>query len=355
LTDSLLKKINYSLAALPLLIFTLGYVTHLSTSESRATNHLLFFLVGYGMFWLISFVDYRLYQNLYRKIYISVMAMLGLIFVIGEATHGSVRWLSIGAVSFQPSELAKFALVLFVAFYITENYAVLRKPHELLKLALYVLPMVLLVFIQPDLGSSIILMVVFIAMLYIAGLNWIYFFLGFCLLALLSRPVWHLLHDYQKQRILVFLNPTLDTQGKGYNVIQSLISIGSGGLTGKGFGHGTQTHLNFLPIYWTDFVFAGFAEEWGFVGVVMLLLLFGLLFIALMLTMIRATDQLGSIIVAGVLSVIFVQFAINVGMNMELLPVTGIPLPYVSYGGTSLIASSMLLGIAHSVWLYRRT
>ncbi len=337
------------------MIFALGYATHLSTSSHRAAIHLGFFVVAYLLFCIVSFTDYHLYLAFYRQIYIVIAVLLGLLFVIGETTLGSVRWLSVGDFRFQPSEIAKFALVIYIAFYINEHIAVLRKPVELLKLAFRILPMIVMVIIQPDLGSSIILMLVFIGMLYIAGLNWIYFFLAFCGMALASRPVWHLLHDYQKQRILVFLNPTLDTQGKGYNVIQSLISIGSGGFWGKGFGHGTQTHLNFLPIYWTDFVFAGFAEEWGFIGVLMLIILFSVLFFTLIYITVKATDHLGAILTIGVFTVIFSQFVINIGMNMELLPVTGIPLPFVSYGGTSLITSFLLLGLAHSVWLHQKS
>ncbi len=348
------KKINYLLCILPVLIFSLGYFTHLSTSSERASSQLVFFIIGYSLFWLMTFFDYRMFDVFYNKIYLFILILLVLVVVIGETTLGSVRWLSIGGFRFQPSEIAKFGLVLFLAFHITKNFNKINNFKSTMSLLLYLLPLILLVLIQPDLGSSIILIIVILTMLFISGLHWLYYFGGFCLMGILSTPLWHLLHDYQKQRILVFLNPNLDTQGKGYNVIQSLISIGSGGIWGKGFGRGTQTHLNFLPIYWTDFVFAGFAEEWGLIGVlIMLVLFFGLIF-TLIYIIIKASDQLGSILTVGVFSVIFSQVLINIGMNMGLMPVTGIPLPLVSYGGTSMISSLLLLGLAHSVWVHRK-
>lgn len=351
---SSLRRINILLAILPVLIFSLGYVLHLSTSPERAKSHLIFFIISYAIFWITSFIDFRILEALHLKIYGFVLVSLILVPVLGKTILGAVRWISLGALNFQPSEFAKFGLVVFIAFYLNKRPNIFTQPKEFLRLLLLVIPVILLVILQPDLGSSIILMVLFAGMLFAFGLNWIYFVLAGGLFGLLSSPIWHLLKEYQQHRILVFLNPSLDTLGRGYNVIQSLISIGSGGVFGKGFGHGTQSHLNFLPIYWTDFVFAAFAEEWGFLGVLILLGFFTALFLTILYCVSKATDRVGSVLATGAFVVLFSQFFINIGMNMGLLPVTGIPLPLVSYGGTSMITSALLLGLVHSVWLYRK-
>jgi rod shape determining protein RodA len=207
-----------------------------------------------------------------------------------------------------------------------------------------------LVFIQPDLGTSIVLVLVVLGMLLYTNFNKIYFLILLSLFGILSAPVWNLLADYQKERILVFLNPQLDVLGAGYNVIQSLIAIGSGGIFGRGFSQGTQSHLHFLPAYWTDFAFASFAEEWGFIGVVVFFGLYtAFLFIILRVAFI-VKDSFGSVLCFGVFLVFLVQFIINVGMNLGLMPVTGIPLPLVSYGGSSLLISCILLGLVQNVW-----
>jgi rod shape determining protein RodA len=188
--------------------------------------------------------------------------------------------------------------------------------------------------------------------LFFAGLDKWYFIISFLALGIFSSPLWGILKDYQKKRMLVFLNPSLDVLGSGYNVIQAQIAVGSGGLFGKGFGHGTQSQLNFLPAHWTDFAFASFSEEWGFVGVALMVLLFLLLLIVLMLIYKRTQNGGGSLIVGGVFAVFLTQFLINVGMNLGVMPVTGIPLPFISYGGSSILVSLLLLGLVQSVIIY---
>lgn len=349
-----LKRINILLATLPVLIFSLGYVLHLSTSPERAKTQLTFFIISYALFWVVSFIDYGILESLHTQIYWFVLTTLILVFALGETVLGSVRWISLGLLNFQPSEFAKFGLVVFIAFYLKKRPKIFSQPKELLRFIAYLAPIILLVILQPDLGSSIILTLLVAGMLFAYGLNWLYFVGGLGIFGLLSAPIWDLLKEYQQHRILVFLNPSLDTLGRGYNVIQSLISIGSGGLVGKGFGHGTQSHLNFLPIYWTDFIFAAFAEEWGFLGVFVLLSLFTVLFLTILYCVSKSADRTGSILATGAFVVLFAQFFINIGMNMGMLPVTGIPLPLVSYGGTSMITTALLLGLVHSVWLYRK-
>jgi rod shape determining protein RodA len=348
------KKINLGLSILPIMLFSLGYVIHLSTSPQRAQTQFLYFILSYTLFWFVSLIDYRLIGYASRSLYIFILISLVLVFVLGETTLGAARWLSFGFFNFQPSEFAKFGLAIFISVYISDNWPESFKIKHLIKLIIPVVAIILMVFMQPDLGSAIILFILFAGTLFVGGLNWIYYAISFVVLGLLSSPIWYLLKEYQKHRILVFLNPTLDTLGRGYNVIQSLISVGSGGIVGKGFGRGTQSHLNFLPIYWTDFIFAAFAEEWGFVGVLVMLILFVALFSTILSVAYKAQDRLGMVLSSAVFFILFSQFVINIGMNLGMLPVTGIPLPLISYGGTSMLTSFMLLGLVHSVWLNRK-
>ena len=178
---------------------------------------------------------------------------------------------------------------------------------------------------------------------------------GFFLLSLGSSQIWNVLKDYQKKRILVFLNPQLDDLGAGYNVIQSLIAVGSGGLFGKGFGMGSQSHLNFLPAYWTDFILASFLEEWGFIGFMVLILFFISLLFFILGVSFKAKDFLGVSLSIGVFIILFSQFFINVGMNLGLMPITGIPLPFMTYGGSALVTNLAMMGLVQSIWINRNS
>lgn len=347
-----IRNINISLVLLPVLLFSLGYVTHLSASLERAQNHLIFMLVGLMLFVLFSAIDYHFLFVVYKPFYFLVVLLLAFVYLFGETILGSSRWIDLGFITIQPSELAKLSIVLTTAFYLHTAKMSENVNRLLIGLFYYFVPIFLLILLQPDLGSAVIVLMCLVGMLFINGFDVRYFVFAFAIFGILSAPLWNLLHEYQKYRILVFFNPSLDTLGRGYNVIQSLIAIGSGGVWGKGFGMGTQNHLNFLPIYWTDFVAASFAEEWGFVGIlIMCLLFFGLLLTIIHITL-RVKDRLGKLIASGVLMTILPQIIINIGMNIGLLPVTGITLPLVSYGGSSIIVNMVMLGILHSVWVH---
>ncbi|MCA9308079.1 MAG: rod shape-determining protein RodA [Patescibacteria group bacterium] len=351
---TILKKYNLTLVLFPILLFLLGVITIHSITPERTNNQLLFFSIGAAIYIILASIDYTVLKYYWWVPYISVVGLLILTFIIGKAVGGSVRWITIGPMALQASEFAKVALVISTSAIISK---VAKKAQVTIKNAVYTIvismPMVVLIITQPDLGTTLALIFILVGLLYFAGLNRKIFILGSLLIILAANPLWNSLHDYQKNRILVFLNPQLDTKGAGYNVVQSIIAVGSGGLSGQGFGRGTQSHLQFLPAYWTDFIFASYAEEWGFIGVVLLILLciglhFSLLFMAA-----NIKDTFGVLLIIGAFLMFFIQFVINVGMNIGLMPVTGIPLPFVSYGGSSLIASCMLLGIAQSVWVYR--
>ena len=347
------KKFNLGLVIAPFLIFTLGFVTLYSVSLEHAKNQLFFFILGSGVYVLISVIDYKFLASLWKYFYGVNLFLLALVFIIGRTTFGSVRWLTIFGFSIQPSEFAKFVEVLALGALISERPQWINNLKGILRLIAPFVPFFIMVVIQPDLGTTLILAAVLIGVLLYLGLNKLWFLGAVFFFGLISSPLWSLLKDYQKQRILVFLNPQLDNLGAGYNVVQSLIAVGSGGLLGKGFGYGTQSHLEFLPAYWTDFILASFAEEWGFVGFAVFLLIFIALLIFVLKTANKASDFLGTALVIGVFVALFSQFFINVGMNLGLMPVTGIPLPFMTYGGSALVTNLAMLGLVQSVWIHK--
>jgi len=349
-----IRNPNLFLFILPVLIFSLGYVTILSTSPERAKIQLIYFLIGYGIYILVSFIDVRFFRYYWKIIYIITLLLLFLTYVAGDVRFGASRWFNLGLFVFQPSEFAKITMIIVLSSMLVSNRDTLRNYKFLLKTILVILSILILVFIQPDLGTTLILLGSTMLIFFYAGLNKVYFLVTAMVIGVFSRPIWSLLKAYQKERILVFLNPALDVLGSGYNVIQAQIAVGSGGFLGKGFGHGTQSQYNFLPAHWTDFAFASFAEEWGFLGVVIMMILYTLLLAVLLYAAYSAKEAYGALIALGVFTVFLVQFIINLGMNLGVLPVTGIPLPLVSYGGSSLLSSMILIGLVQSVWSGRK-
>ena len=344
-----LKKFNYWLIIIPIFISLLGILTLLSTAKDLAKNHVIFLVLGLTIYFATAFFDYLILKFHWKYLYFFVLILLVLTFISGVEKLGAVRWLNIHKFSIQPSEYAKAIVIISTSALISKSKDSLKGIKNLLTLVVPFFSLVIFVLIQPDLGTTIIIFLVFAGILFYAGLDWFYFALLSVLFGIFSNPVWNLLKDYQKNRILVFLNPALDRLGFGYNVIQSMIAFGSGMVFGMGFGRGTQTHLRFLPVYWTDFVFASFAEEWGFIGVFGILTLYVTLLFLLLKLSLKVKDSFGSLLIFGVFMMFFSQFLINVGMNLGLMPVTGIPLPLVSYGGNSLIVSMFLLGLVQSV------
>ena len=338
------------LLAIPILIFSLGAITLLSVSPERFNSHLLYFIFGITFFLVFSYFDFSILKYFWIYIYFIGLGFLALTIIFGEIRYGAARWLSIGSFGFQTAEFAKIALILSLSAYVKNVDYNLNKPIELLKIIGLALPYIVLVYIQPDLGTSLVLFAILFGILFYAGLDKIYMIVSVLLAAIFSTPLWHLLKDYQKERILVFINPKLDVLGAGYNVIQSLIAVGSGGLLGKGFGRGTQATLSFLPAYWTDFIFASFAEEWGFIGVLTLLFFFIALLFVLLYVAANSQSKFGSLICIGTFSMLLSQFVINVGMNLGLMPVTGVTLPLMSYGGSSIVTTMTLLGITANIW-----
>jgi rod shape determining protein RodA len=309
-------------------------------------------LLGVGLMLVLSFVDYRLLGVFAVAIYGGALALLALVLVTGTTIYGAQRWVDVGPARFQPSELAKVAVILCLARYLASREQELGRPRTLLVSLAIVLVPVALVYRQPDLGTSLVLLSIWFGMTFAAGvpLKWLGTMLA---VPLVGFPlVWRLLQDYMRRRLTTFLAPERDPLGEGYNLIQARISVGAGGWWGKGLGNGSQTQLNFLRVQHSDFIFAVLGEEMGFVGAAALLSLYGALFWRCLRVARHARDAFGRHLAAGVTSMLLFQVFVNIGMNIGLLPVTGIPLPFISLGGSSLISILIGLGILQSVLVH---
>lgn len=294
-------------------------------------------------------LGYRFFLGISYALYAAALLMLLWVFFAGAIRLGAQRWIEIGPFSFQPSEFAKLACILALANFLGSRTPLEGEGKALGWAALMIGLPLFLILKQPDLGSAMLLLPMLVIVLYLWGIRLRYLVTAFFAGALSSPFLWHFLADYQKKRILVFLDPERDSLGSGYTAIQSHIAVGSGGLLGKGWLHGTQSQLNFVPEHHTDFIFSVIAEELGFLGTLFLILLYGTLFYQMFQVMERTTDIKGKLLVGGVLSLTFFQTLINLGMSFGLFPITGITLPLVSYGGSSLVATGIAVGLLASV------
>jgi len=358
----LISHFDWTLFLLVLTFVAIGITTIYSANYNLAAGHAgalpmrQFTWLGLGliaMFVAISF-DYHYIDRLTYPFYGLMLLLLVLVDIIGHSGGGSQRWINLGFFRLQPSEPAKLAVVLVMAKYFQSDEP--AKGYLLRDLwvpFVIAAPLIFLTLIQPDLGTAIILGIVFISMVLMGGLRLRSFAcLGAAGIACL--PIgWQFLKTYQRNRILTFLDPDRDPLGAGYHVIQSQIAIGSGRLFGKGWLHGTQNRLNFLPEQHTDFIFAVYSEEWGFVGCALLLLLFVIMIAYCLRLVQRAKDRFGALLVFGMLSIIFWHVTINVSMVTGLMPVVGVPLPMVSYGGSSLATMMFAIGVIINVSMRR--
>ncbi len=329
-----------------ILLLSLGILVIYSSDPRLAIQQAVLALVGLGLYWFISLIDFESFKAYSTYLYIGILILLIIVFIIGIETRGSLRWIQIGGIQFQPSEFAKPILILFLANFWSRAQA---SWFNIFKSFLLIMPVLILVFKQPDLGTALTLGMIWLVMLIGANVSLVKIIvMGFASFVLM--PVgWMFLQDYQRSRIVSFLSPSSDPLGSGYNVIQSTIAAGSGEFFGRGLGRGTQSRLQFLPEYRTDFIFASIAEELGFVASMIVLFLYGLI-VGRSLKIIHDTkSRFGSLLVFGVLGMLFFQIVVNIGMNIGVAPVTGITLPLLSYGGSSIIATLMSLGLIASV------
>ena len=354
-----LRDLDWALLILSLLICGLGVLQIFSATQGTKWQNawwkqVVWVVAGLLLMWLISSIDYHTLLGQVPLFYVGIVMLLLLTFVMGIKIFGARRWIALpGGVLLQVSEFAKIVVVLMVARFLTELKTEAIHWRDLLKLVgLVGLPM-LLVMKQPDLGTSLTYLPILATGIFLAGLRWQYA-LSIGVLAMLLIPFsWFLLKDYQKSRIETFLDPSRDPKGEGYQIIQSKIAIGNGGMWGRGVTKGTQTKLQFLPVPHTDFIFSAFAEEHGFVGVVVVLGLYFLLLMQIVQNAQTSPDRAGMYICMGVCSLLLFHLLVNVGMVVGKMPVTGIPLPFMSSGGSGMLSVFMMLGLVHNVRLRR--
>jgi rod shape determining protein RodA len=317
--------------------------------ENLATRQVFFAGIGLVGYLAAAAFDYRLWVGAARWVYLAVIAILVATLFIADPTFGTRAWLNIGIFGIQPSELGKVLMIIVFARVLGAESHVLEGPVPFLVSAALLIPVVLLVYLQVDFGMAMMMGVIWIGMVFLAGVRWRHLAVLATAGAATIPLVWFQLEGYMRGRVYHFLYPGQDPSGASYNVNQALISIGSGGWWGKGFGQGTQSQLHFLRVRHTDFIFSVFSEEFGFIGAMLLMLLFAVLVMRLLRIADRARGRCGRLIAGGVAIALFVQAFINLGMNASILPVTGLPLPMVSYGGSSLIATMLALGLAQGV------
>ncbi|WDT74273.1 MAG: rod shape-determining protein RodA [Candidatus Manganitrophus sp.] len=355
---------DWLLFVVVILILGIGVVSIYSvTSASEASSPLYmkqiyWIILGWVVFLVMAWIDYHEIARFAYPIYALTLLLLVLVLLIGRTVLGAQRWLSFGFFNMQPSELAKVSLLLVSAKYFSDYFP--KKGLNLRQLlvpgGLVLLPM-LLILKQPDLGTALAISSVFFSMVLVIGLR-SKFLIYSSLMSLMMFPFlwqffWNRLRGYQRERLLTFVDPTNDPTGTGYHIIQSKIAIGSGGLFGKGLFGGTQSQLKFLPESHTDFIFSVFSEEWGFVGIFIFFMLFFFLLLWGVEIAYKAKDVLGSLLAVGIIGLISFYFLVNVGMTLGVMPVVGVPLPLVSYGGTSMVTTMGLLGLLFNVKLRR--
>jgi rod shape determining protein RodA len=353
-----LRGLHWPLVTLLLVIGLAGYAMLYSAGGGShgpwAWKHGVRLAVGLPLMVAIALVDIRFWFRCCYVFYGVVLILLLTVDVLGEIKMGAQRWLDLGVVQIQPSELMKVALVMALARYFHTAYLDdMRRILFLIPAVLMILAPVALVLVQPDLGTAVTLLVSGTAMLFMAGVRLWKFALAGALGGAALPVLWANMHDYQRQRVFTFLDPEADPLGSGYHIIQSKIALGSGGFWGKGFLHGSQAQLSFLPEKQTDFAFTMLAEETGFVGAVTVLMLFLAVLILGLVVAARAASQFSRLLAVGVVINLFIYIAINVSMVTGLIPVVGVPLPLISYGGTAMMTLVISLGLLLCVDVHR--
>ena len=354
-----IRKMDHTLILKILIIIALSLSTVYTATAHRTISYfkkeLIWTALGIIVYLSVSFIDYRKYAKYYRLIYIFNIGILLAVYGFGDSAKGAKRWIDLGVISIQPSEFSKLFIVLtFAEILILKYNKSFKGLKDLIFSGIHILPIFLLIAMQPDLGTSLVLIFIYAVMVFVHGIDmktvWRTIFLG-----AMSVPLAYmfLLKDYQKARIQTFLNPEADLMNSGWNVVQSKIAIGSGGFYGKGFLKGTQSKLRFLPESHTDFIGSVFLEERGFVGGVILIVLYLVFIMHIIKIGDSAEDEYGRLICYGIASIFFFHVIINVGMIMGIMPVTGLPLLFMSYGGSSFIFGFLMLGIVHSVKIHK--
>lgn len=309
--------------------------------------------IAYAAMAVLAQIPPRHLRRYTPALFVIGIALLAAVLIIGEIGKGAQRWLNLGFFRFQPSEMTKISTPMMIAWYLAENPLPPRIKQILVSAVLVTVP-TLLIAKQPDLGTAFLVAASGAAVLYVSGIRWRFVLKVGILLGGLTPLLWHFMHDYQRARILTFLNPEADPLGKGYHIIQSKIAIGSGGIYGKGWLNGSQAQLEFLPERSTDFIFAVLAEEFGLLGCLTLLLVYLLIICRCLYIAIQAQDSFSRLLAGSLSITFFVYVFVNIGMVIGILPVVGVPLPLISYGGTSMVTLLAGFGILMSIHTHRR-
>ena len=335
--------------ALLLIILALGSFSLLvifSLNRNLAVSQLSFWLIGLLILYIVSSLEYQIWRKFSLHLYLITLLFLLVLIFIGDPVRGSVRWIDLGLFRFQPSEIAKIAGILILANFYTEKSA--KDLKNILISFLIILPAIFLILIQPDVGNTLALLAVWLGLSIFRNISFKRLLTLAVVGGLAIILIYQSLSGYQKERIASYLNPNIDPLGTGYNIIQSKIAVGSGQLFGRGLGQGSQSQLKFLPESESDFIFASISEQLGFLGASILIILFIVLVLRLV-RLARGLEGFAQLVLVGAAIYLSVQFVVNVGMNMGLLPITGITLPLVSYGGSCLISTLFLFGIIFSI------
>ena len=336
-------------------IFFLYSASYTLSGDQSALALKQFVRIGIGLlvFTGVVSIGYKAFLNVSYLLYAAALLLLVMVIAVGTERYGAQRWLYLGPFGFQPSEFAKLAVLLALSHYLGKRKRNLYQMKRfVIAFVLTVVPLILILK-QPDLGTALIFLPILFCMLYLWGAKLKYFLVTFCL-GIASTPfLWFMLKPYQRDRLLSFINPNTDPLGSSYTVIQSKIGIGSGGLLGKGWLCGTQNKLDFIPEHHTDFIFSVVGEEGGFIAVLIFFLLFFLLFRLSFKVIRKTTDMSGRLLAAGIISMVFFHFFINIGMTIGIMPVTGLPLPLVSYGGSSIVNFFIAFGLLVSIYKER--
>ncbi len=348
-----IKELDFILIASVLVVSGMGILSLFSVNYDYAVKQLVFIGGGLTIMFFVSFLDWRVFkENSYLVLFlylVSTLSLLGLL-LFAPAIRGVQRWYEIGPFLFDPGEIFKIIIIILLAKYFSTRHTEMYKISHILLSGFYVLIPAFLIFCQPDLGSSLILIAAWIAILIISGIKIRHFaILVATALIILVSGWFFFLEDYQKDRAIAFIEPQLDPQGIGWGQSQAKIAVGNGGLFGKGFQEGTQTQYGFLPEPETDFIFSAIAEEFGFAGISVLLFAYGVFFWRMFVVVLHSETNFPRLFASGFIVIILTQAFVNIGMNIGIMPVVGTPLPLVSYGGSNMLFVFIGLGILHSL------
>ncbi len=319
-------------------------------------KQILFVVLGFALLIGFSFIDYYFLRSISRYLFFLGILLLSLVLIFGETIRGTKGWFNVAGFSLQPVEFIKIILILFLANYFSGLATKVKTTKHFIASAAYTLVFVGLVMLQPDFGSALILSAIWLILMMAADFNPKYFIvIGLTGVILFTSAWFFFFKDYQKERIMNFVSPTTNSLDSGYNISQAIIAIGSGGITGKGVGFGSQSQLKFLPEAQNDFIFAVISEELGFLGVSLVLCFYFILFFRCFTVLKKINNDFGIYFLIGASGLIFIQMFINIGMNLGIMPVVGLPLPFISYGGSSLLSLMIVVGIMQNIIIKSKT